>query len=58
MRPAINYAFGAVTVASGGVLNPSPLYLYGPSTNFGTINLTNGPGLSIIHDGTPMRMAT
>jgi hypothetical protein len=48
-----NYAFGAVTVASGGVLNPSPLYLYGPSTNFGTINLTNGPGLSIIHDGTP-----
>src|ERR1017187_5126080 len=48
-----NYTFGAVTVASGGVLNPRPLFLYGPSTNFGTINLTNGPGLSIIHDGTP-----
>jgi hypothetical protein len=46
-----NYMFGVMTVASGGVLNPSPLFLYGPATNFGTINLTNGPGLSTF-DGT------
>jgi hypothetical protein len=35
---------GSVTVASGGVLNltnSSALYLSGPGTNFGTINLTN-----------------
>jgi hypothetical protein len=47
-----NYMFGAMTVASGGVLNPSPLFLYGPATNSGTINLTTGPGLSIINNGT------
>jgi len=40
-------AGGSLTVAGGGALNlASPLYLYGPLTNSGTINLTNS-GISI-----------
>jgi hypothetical protein len=38
---AFMFGAGAVTVASGGVLNLGDLFLFGPLTNSGTINITN-----------------
>jgi hypothetical protein len=43
--------YGSVVVASGGMLNPGQIELYGPLTNSGAINLTNS-FVSILNDGT------
>jgi hypothetical protein len=45
---------GAVMVASGGVLNLGNLFLFGPLTNSGTINITNAySSISMYNNGMP-----
>jgi hypothetical protein len=51
---AFMYGAGSVTVASGGVMNLGDLFLFGPLTNSGTINITNArSSISMYNSGMP-----